>query len=60
MQDRARVTPVPSTVLHNGVELRRAYTRMAASKMAEAVSRRVRHVQQWLALHIGPNRPAAH
>lgn len=59
MQDRARVNPVPSTVLHNAVELRRAYTRMAARNTAKAVARGIRQIQQWVALHIRPNRPAA-
>ncbi|MCK7545767.1 hypothetical protein MLC59_16535 [Marinobacter bryozoorum] len=59
MQDRARVNPVPSTVLHNAVELRRAYTRMAARNTAKAVARGIRHAQQWIVLHIRPNRPAA-
>lgn len=59
MQDRTRVTPVPSTVLHNAVETRRAYTRLAARNTATAVVRGMRHIQQWIALHVGPNRPAA-
>lgn len=59
MPYRARVHPVPSTVLHNAVELRRAYTRAAARKTAQAVARRVRLVHQWIAMHTRPNRPAA-
>lgn len=59
MQDRARVSLVPSTVLHNAVETRRAYTRLAARNTAKSVARGMRHIQQWIALHIGPNRPAA-
>lgn len=59
MQDRAVVTPVPSTVLHNAVELRRAYTRTAARKAVKAVARWIHAVQQRIALSNRPNRPAA-
>lgn len=59
MQDRAVVTPVPSTVLHNAVETRRAYTRLAARTAAKAVARRMHLLQERIALFIRPDRPAA-
>ncbi|MFC4258230.1 hypothetical protein ACFOZ5_04185 [Marinobacter lacisalsi] len=59
MQDRAIVTPVPSTVLHNAVELRRVYTRIAARKAVKVVARWMHAVQQRIALYIGPTRPTA-
>lgn len=59
MQDRATVTPVPSTVLHNAVELRRVYTRIAARRAVKVVARWIHTAQQRIALYIGPNRPAA-
>lgn len=58
MQDRAVVTPVPSTVLHNAVELRRAYTRAAARNAAKVVARRTHSLQARIALFFRPNRPA--
>ena len=54
MQDRVMVTPVPSTVLHNAVELRRAYTRLAARKAVKAVARWTHSAQQRIALFIRP------
>jgi hypothetical protein len=32
---------------------------MAARNTAKAVARGIRQIQQWVALHIRPNRPAA-
>ncbi len=58
MSDRKRVDPVPSTVLHNAIELRRAYIRLAARKTAKAVARKVRHIHQWIVTHSRPSRPA--
>ncbi len=58
MSDRTRALPLPSTILHNAVELRRAYIRLLGKKAAKAVSNRVRLVHQWIVSHIGPNRPA--
>ena len=59
MQDRAVVSPVPSTVLHNAVELRRVYTRAAARKAVKAVARWTHVIQHRIALVFRPNRPAA-
>ncbi|MFL1406000.1 hypothetical protein ACJO2E_11725 [Marinobacter sp. M1N3S26] len=59
MQDRVMVTPVPSTVLHNAVELRRAYTRAAARKAVKTVARWIHTAQHRIAVYFRPNRPAA-
>lgn len=59
MHDRTIVNPVPSTVLHNAVELRRAYTRIAARKAVKTVARWIHTVQQRITQSVRPNRPAA-
>jgi hypothetical protein len=59
MQDRPVTTPVPSTVLHNAVEVRREYTRIAARKAVAVVARWIHTAQHRIALYIRPNRPAA-
>lgn len=59
MQDRPVTTPVPSTVLHNAVEVRREYTRIAARKAVNVVARWIHTAQHRIALYTRPNRPAA-
>ncbi len=38
----ASVRPLPSSILHNGVEMRRQYTRAAARQAMQFISRKLR------------------
>ncbi len=42
----APVRPLPSSILHNGVEVRRQYTRAAFRRLGEALRRKLRRVQR--------------
>ncbi|SFR53148.1 hypothetical protein SAMN05216203_1190 [Marinobacter daqiaonensis] len=59
MQDFNRVSPVPSTLFHNGAELRRVYTRVAARHATKAAARWMRQVQHRINGRIWPDQPAA-